>query len=147
VKNAFTMVELIFVIVILGILASVAIPKLSTTRDDAEVVKAAEEMRTLINDLAMYYTGNGKFGKLSDMTNISLVDTSFNAFDANLTTKAYYSNSANSEKCIGLQVSSMGGDLNISAESSSSTLCSSLNQLLESSLKVHHFGGSMISFK
>ena len=40
-KNAFTMIELIFVIVILGILAAVAIPKLAATRDDAQVSKMA----------------------------------------------------------------------------------------------------------
>lgn len=36
-RNAFTMIELIFVIVILGILASVAIPKLAGVQDDALV--------------------------------------------------------------------------------------------------------------
>ena len=145
-RSAFTMIELIFVIVILGILSSIAIPRLSTTRDDAEVVRAAEEIRTLINDLAVYYTASGLFGKLSDMTNVPLVDASFNAFDANLTTKAYYSNSAHTEKCISIQVSNDSGDLNITAESSNSTLCSSLNKVLKNSLKIHHFGGSTISY-
>ena len=36
-KNAFTMIELVFVIVVLGILASIAIPKFSATREDAQI--------------------------------------------------------------------------------------------------------------
>ena len=34
-SRAFTMVELIFVIVILGILSAIAVPKLNASRDDA----------------------------------------------------------------------------------------------------------------
>ena len=60
-KKGFTMIELIFVIVILGILAAVAIPKLAATRDDAEVAKVASNIQTLISDLGAYYTSQGKF--------------------------------------------------------------------------------------
>jgi prepilin-type N-terminal cleavage/methylation domain-containing protein len=43
-KNAFTMIELIFVIVILGILGAVAIPKLSGIRDDARLANINESI-------------------------------------------------------------------------------------------------------
>jgi len=49
-KKAFTMIELIFVIVILGILAAVAIPKLAATRDDAVYSKDVANIKTCIND-------------------------------------------------------------------------------------------------
>ena len=60
-KKGFTMIELIFVIVILGILAAVAIPRLSATRDDANIAKALSEVSTLESDLGAYYTSQGRF--------------------------------------------------------------------------------------
>ena len=66
-KKGFTMIELIFVIVILGILAAVAIPKLAATRDDAEISKTASNIQTLISDLGSYYTLQGEFATDSDI--------------------------------------------------------------------------------
>ena len=55
------MIELIFVIVILGILAAVAIPKLAATRDDAKMVTALTNLATTVNDLGAEYTATGTF--------------------------------------------------------------------------------------
>ncbi|MCI6177319.1 MAG: type II secretion system GspH family protein [Campylobacter sp.] len=76
-KKGFTMIELIFVIVILGILASVAIPRLAATREDAEISAAVANLRTLVNDATAYYTVKGEFGtntKWSEITNVPLKD-------------------------------------------------------------------------
>lgn len=46
-RNAFTMIELIFVIVVLGILAAIAIPRLAVTRDDAQIVKGRSDVASI----------------------------------------------------------------------------------------------------
>lgn len=58
-KKAFTMIELIFVIVIIGVLATVAIPKLSATRDDAIISKIVHNANTLFADFESYYYSQG----------------------------------------------------------------------------------------
>jgi general secretion pathway protein G len=51
-RKAFSMIELVFVIVVIGILASVAIPKFAVTRDDAEVTKAKATLASVRSSLA-----------------------------------------------------------------------------------------------
>nr|WP_321319161.1 type II secretion system protein [uncultured Campylobacter sp.] len=74
-KKGFTMIELIFVIVILGILASVAIPRLAATREDAEISAAVANLRTLVSDVSAYYTVKGEIPanmKWNEITNVPL---------------------------------------------------------------------------
>ena len=46
-RKAFTMIELVFVIVVLGILAAIAVPRLSATRDDAQVAKGRSDVAAI----------------------------------------------------------------------------------------------------
>lgn len=69
-KKAFTMIELIFVIVILGILASVAIPRLMATRDDAAQAAIREGAMNFISDVAGYYISQGGFPTNPNQKNI-----------------------------------------------------------------------------
>ena len=76
-KKGFTMIELIFVIVILGILASVAVPRLAGTKADAEESAAVANLRTLISDANTYYVATGDIPEAttwSQITNVPLKD-------------------------------------------------------------------------
>jgi len=55
-KHGFTMIELIFVIVILGILGAVAIPKLSGIKDDAQLANANENICINLKGNYLAYT-------------------------------------------------------------------------------------------
>ncbi|MCI7464106.1 MAG: type II secretion system GspH family protein, partial [Campylobacter sp.] len=98
-KKGFTMIELIFVIVILGILASVAIPRLAATREDAEISAAVANLRTLVSDATAYYTAKGEFGavKWADLTNVPL-----NAGTTGATTEVKLK--AGNKDCIGVKL-------------------------------------------
>lgn len=68
-KMAFTMIELVFVILILGILSVVAIPRLNATRDDAKVSSLAQNIMGGAGEIASYAMANGL--TLSDLTQMS----------------------------------------------------------------------------
>ena len=76
-RHAFTMMELIFVIVILGILVAFAIPRLALTREDANFVQILANTKQLMSDVMMYNASQGGISNdIKDMTNVPNVSFS-----------------------------------------------------------------------
>jgi prepilin-type N-terminal cleavage/methylation domain-containing protein len=154
-RSGFTMIELVFVIVILGILASVAIPKLAATRDDANIAKASTEVSSMISDMGSYYTAHGHFAKVSDMTNVKLsTDGTKDKFpdgqDTDLKTsgnKVYYIDTQREKKCIEISANDANGTLLVKKDddSENSLFCKGLLVAVERLVDVNHtFGGSTL---
>ncbi|MGE5625741.1 MAG: type II secretion system major pseudopilin GspG [Bacillota bacterium] len=57
-QSGFTLIEIMVVVVILGILASIIIPKIMDKPDEARIVKAKQDIRVLESTLDMYKLDN-----------------------------------------------------------------------------------------
>ena len=57
-QRGFTLIEVIVVLVILGILASIVVPKVVSRTDQAQIVKAKQDIRALESALQMYRVDN-----------------------------------------------------------------------------------------
>ena len=68
-RRSFTMIELIFVIVILGIIATIAIPRFLATRQDAKISQVMADVKDATKVVMSYYTAKGSEVNFSDLKN------------------------------------------------------------------------------
>jgi prepilin-type N-terminal cleavage/methylation domain-containing protein len=57
-RGGFTLIELLIVVVIIGILATIAIPKFANTKQKAVVTAMRSDLRNLASVQETYWTGN-----------------------------------------------------------------------------------------
>lgn len=83
-KRAFTLIELLIVIAIIGILAGVVLVSTSSARDSAKDAKRASEIRSVRTALEAYYISNGYYPSSADVIfpgilSTTLIPTYFSA--------------------------------------------------------------------
>jgi len=66
------MIELIFIIAIIGILSAIAVPKLAENRDNAMAKICITEASSLITEMSAYYIKNNAWDPIQKITNIQL---------------------------------------------------------------------------
>ena len=87
-KKAFTMLELIFVIVVIGILSAIAIPKFAATRGDAIMTKAKTTVASIRSAIATERQKRILRGEFTSITQLGSGNEKsgnpiFNGFDGN----------------------------------------------------------------
>ena len=106
-KKAFTMIELIFIIVIVGILLAVALPRLTATRDDALIAKNSEYIVGIMTEISTYSTANGESkDDLSEMSSLLQVLKSKSRVIIELATKSAKVKIGEDESCITIDIDS-----------------------------------------
>ena len=85
-RKAFTMIELTFVIIVIGILSAIALPRFSDTADTAYISKAQSELMAVRSALATERQQRILRGDTTGITSLSCTDTACpatptNAFD------------------------------------------------------------------
>ncbi len=65
-RDGFTLIELLIVVVIIGILASIAIPKFSATREKAFFSTIKADLRNLASQQELYYNEHFTFSSDED---------------------------------------------------------------------------------
>jgi type IV pilus assembly protein PilA len=66
-RKGFTLIELLIVVVIIGILAAIAIPKFATTKDKAKLASVKTDLRNYMTAEEAYFSDKATYGAAADL--------------------------------------------------------------------------------
>jgi len=69
-RKGFTLIELLIVVVIIGILAAIAIPKFATTKDKAKLASVKTDLRNLMTAQEAYFSDRTLYAGLAEITGV-----------------------------------------------------------------------------
>lgn len=132
-RSAFTLMEMVFVIVVLGIIAGVAIARMGSMAQQAHIMQKLYDVNFIMKDVQNYYTLMGKFGTFDQMTDIPL------SIKKN---RSIYR--VEGRNCVVFRVNDKQGTLSVSINSGGagkSEICNGLADKLRAAgdVKIHEF--------
>ena len=78
-RKGFTLIELLIVVVIIGILAAIAIPKFANTKQKAYIAAMKSDLRNLVTAEESYFADSSKYAIASNAALIFKASTGVNA--------------------------------------------------------------------
>jgi type IV pilus assembly protein PilA len=66
-RKGFTLIELLIVVVIIGILAAIAIPKFAATKDKAKLASVKTDLRNMMTAEEAYFSDYATYGTLANI--------------------------------------------------------------------------------
>lgn len=66
-RKGFTLIELLIVVVIIGILAAIALPKFAATKDKAKLASIKSDLRNMMTSEEAYFSDNATYGTLAQL--------------------------------------------------------------------------------
>lgn len=119
-KKGFSLIELIFAIAIIGVIATVAIPNLTGSKQSATASTVAQDVSTIIKAIQSYSLLNGGVSKIQDA-----VTFNENLWSIQSDTQIIFQD--NGTDCVTITVAS--GQLSVSIDANTTTLCEKISSL------------------